>query len=140
MAETKIESNRTMILSFRTPGRLKLMRGSAPRDPVYSMATFRTSSLFASSAHRVFRRHPVSLLCSRNLATQKSSTSNLLSQQLDRARGKDAPNSGAPNSVGPFPLGVSPLKMRSSRDAPVKPWDQLTPGGKGELNVDLNSS
>ncbi|KAF8309758.1 hypothetical protein DL93DRAFT_1702843 [Clavulina sp. PMI_390] len=84
----------------------------------------------ASIARRALRHHPTVLICSRTFATKNgTTTSKLLAQGLDRAQGKDG-HFGGPGSVGPFALGVSPLGGSSSKQAPVKPWKELTTSGK----------
>lgn len=107
------------------------------RDRPDSMAG-RLSSVLACTSRRALGYRQINLIHTRAYATHNETASSLLSQQLERGRGRDAPSSAGPSSVGPFPLGVQPLGLRSARKPAVKPWDQLTPGGKGTNTPSLH--
>jgi hypothetical protein len=92
------------------------------------MSRLRCSLVFSISKPPL-RCPPPYLVYARTYVSRNEATSNL-GRQLERGLGKDT-SPAAPGSVGPFPLGVQPLNLRSSREPPVKPWNQLTTGGKG---------
>jgi len=98
------------------------------RPPLNSMSRLRCSLVFSITRRPLWcpQLHHV---YARTYATNNESASNILGRQIERGMGKDT--SGTPSSVGPFPLGVQPLNLRTSREPPVKPWNQLTKGGKG---------
>jgi len=99
-----------------------------PPSDINSMSRLRCSLVF-SITKRPLRCPQLHLVYARTYAASNESASNILERQIERGMGKDT--SGTPSSVGPFPLGVQPLNLRSSRETPVKPWNQLTTGGKG---------
>jgi hypothetical protein len=92
------------------------------------MSRLRCSLVFSIS-QRALRCSPRCFQHPRAYASGSRTPSNLLGHQLDRRLGKDASQSIPPASVGPFPS--QPLNLRGSREIPVKPWNQLTKGGKG---------